>query len=68
MTLSEELKMVNQNIKNENGITEWTWMIKRAVDLHGFDYCITNDNNRHEFDEDYVCAHCGASYDYLVGF
>jgi len=68
MTLSEEPKMVNQNIKNENGITEWTWMIKRAVDLHGFDYCITNDNNRHEFDEDYVCAHCGASYDYLVGF
>ena len=60
--------MINKQNKKENGIIEWNWMIKRAVDLYGFDYCITNDTNRHDFDEDYVCGHCGASYDYLVGF
>ena len=42
-------------------------MITKAVNEHGFDYCIMNENHRHQFDDNYECYHCGASYDYVVG-
>ena len=43
--------MENQNIKNIK--TEWKWMITKAVKENGFDYCIMNESNRHEFDDNY---------------
>jgi|MDTD01.1.fsa_nt_gb hypothetical protein len=61
----EEPEMENQVVKNIK--TEWKWMITKAVKDNGFDYCIMNENNRHEFDDNYECYHCGASYDYVVG-
>ena len=58
--------MSNQEI--ENVIKEWNWIIKKSVYENGFDYCIMNENNRHEFDDNFICYHCSASYDFMVGF
>jgi hypothetical protein len=46
--------------------TEWIWMIRESVREYGFQYCMMNENNRHEFDDNYQCYHCGADYDYVV--